>query len=79
MTCAATGHGATTANAASDVASREQAPGHGELYHFAEDPDEMANLWDASEASSRKADLLEKLCLRQLSLRDMRLCPTARA
>ena len=57
----------------------EQAPGRGELYHFAEDPDEMANLWDASEASARKADLLEKLCLRQLSLRDMRLCPTARA
>ncbi|MGX1307169.1 arylsulfatase A-like enzyme [Amorphus suaedae] len=57
----------------------EQAPGRGELYHFAEDPDEMANLWDATEASARKADLLEKLCLRQLALRDMRLCPTARA
>ena len=57
----------------------EEAPGRGELYDLAADPGETANRWDDPAAAARRARMLEALAHRQLTLRDLRLCPTARA
>lgn len=57
----------------------EDAPGWGELYDLTEDPDETANRWSDPGAAVVRAGMLEALARRQIALRDLSLCPTARA
>ena len=57
----------------------EETPGWGELYDLAGDPDENVNLWDEPAAMPMRVRMLDALAHRQLELRDLRLCPTARA
>ncbi|WP_417597160.1 sulfatase [Pararhodobacter oceanensis] len=57
----------------------EDAPDWGELYDLTADPEEEHNLWSAPEAKDRKLAMLEALARRQISLRNLTLCPTARA
>lgn len=57
----------------------EDAPGWGELYDLAADPDEIRNRWSDPTAATVRADMLEALARRQVELRDLSLCPTGRA
>ncbi|TNF18985.1 MAG: sulfatase [Rhodobacteraceae bacterium] len=57
----------------------EAAPGWGELYDLRADPNETRNLWDDPASAAQKARLLEAFARRQIALRDLSLCPTARA
>ncbi|WP_346909443.1 sulfatase-like hydrolase/transferase [uncultured Roseibium sp.] len=51
----------------------------GELYDLGADPNETTNLWFDPDVAGRKTELLLRLAERQLALRDLSLCPTARA
>lgn len=57
----------------------EAAPDWGELYDLRSDPNETRNLWDDPNCSAQKSRLLEAFARRQIALRDLSLCPTARA
>ncbi|MFV0244838.1 MAG: sulfatase [Qingshengfaniella sp.] len=57
----------------------EAVPDWGELYDLRADPGETRNLWDDPAAAADKLRMIEALARRQLGLRDLSLCPTARA
>ncbi|EPX78209.1 choline-sulfatase [Litoreibacter arenae] len=57
----------------------EAAPDWGELYDLRADPNETRNLWDDPDSAAQKLRLLEAFARRQIALRDLSLCPTARA
>ena len=51
----------------------------GELYDLCSDPQELTNLWSDSGTAARRADMLHRLCERQMALRDTSLIPTHQA
>jgi arylsulfatase A-like enzyme len=57
----------------------EDAPGWGELYNTTEDPEETTNRWADPGAALMRARMLEAMARRQMELRDLSLCPSARA
>lgn len=57
----------------------ENAPDWGELYDLNADPGETFNLWNVQTAKDRKLMMLEAMARRQIALRNLTLCPTARA
>jgi hypothetical protein len=42
----------------------------GELYEFAEDPDELSNLWDNPQCRDRRYELTETLARKMIELAD---------